>query len=234
MPYHVAARRTVRGIFALCLLLGVASRGASAQTLSNLGTAKGADTVQQSFSVAQPFITGTNSAGYTLTNVSLVLDVARPPAGGGGDDDGPTYGPLYVTIYSSSGSSVGSPLTDGLLTGSLAYGTSDVTLASASTLLLAPSTEYWIVASTNATASEYAWFEASNQSSSGDIGWSIPGGFDYSINKGATWSSSSSDELFSLNAQEVAAPEPQTWACLLLALGAVGLVKLARRRRAQS
>jgi hypothetical protein len=232
MSYHAVARRTALRIFAL---LGVITTGASAQTLSTIGNSKGAQTLEQSQWMAQPFVTGSNSAGYTLTSVSLVLDVAKLPASGGGDD-GPTGGPLYVSIYSSSGSGVGGPLTDGLLMGSLnpSSGNDTWTPASGSTVVLAPSTEYWLVATTSATATEYAWGIALNQETEGDIGWSIPGGYDVSNNQGGTWSATPNDTLFSLGAAEVtAAPEPQTWTCLLLALGALGFFKRVRRARSQ-
>jgi len=231
MSYHAVAPRTILRIIAL---LGVIATGASAQTLSTMGNSKGFQNVVQSEWLAQSFATGSNSAGYTLTSVSLVLAVAKLPASGGGGDDGPTGGPLFVSIYSSSGSGVGSPLTDGLLAGASnpSSGNDVWTPASGSTVVLAPSTEYWLVATTNATASEYAWGVALHQETEGDIGWSIPGGYDYSSNQGRTWSATSNDTLFSLGATEVtAAPEPQTWTCVLLALGAIGFFKLVRRDR---
>jgi hypothetical protein len=228
MTYHAVAKHTVVRIFAL---LGLITTGASAQTLSTIGTSKGFQSVEQSEWVAQPFVTGSNSAGYTLTSVSLVLNVAKQPAGGGGDDGGPTYGPLVVSIYSSSGSGVGTLLTAGQLGGASnpSTGTDVWTPTSGSTLLLAPSTEYWLVASTNATALEYVWGVAANQGS-GDIGWTIPGGYDLSSNQGATWSSTSNDTLFSVNAADITAPEPGTWKCLLAAFAFAGLFRFVRRR----
>lgn len=75
----------------------------------------------------------------------------------------------------------------------------------------------------------------------GGFGWSYAEGnkqvgtgsfaqYEYSVNKGATWTSFGGDNPFFLEVNTGGVPEPATWAMMILGFGLIGT--LARRRRA--
>ena len=194
---------------------------------------------------AQAFVTGSDASGYALTNVQLEINTEGTPAG-----------PMSVSIYTASEGSVGSLASNGVLSGNAFPSTGSTFYTdgiytwepeNGTTVFLAPSTEYWIVASADTTANlsseiYYEW-NLSGTTPTATGGWSAPTSWDASEDGGASWAlvtfPSGVPLSFSVSATDFsAAPEPSTWALLLGGLGLLafwrGHPRRAFRQRRES
>ncbi|MGB8369561.1 MAG: choice-of-anchor R domain-containing protein [Limisphaerales bacterium] len=202
-------------ILTLVLLLPLMAQAQGTLYVSNLGQApNGSVAVASDSWVAELFRTGTDSGGYDLNSVQLLMDAAlgSPNA-------------FTVLLYSNNsnfepGSSLGS------LTGSDPAGGGNFTYT-ASSITLLPSTFYWIVitSTTPLASGSYYWSLADTFNYSSSNGWGI-GSYDKSSD-GSSWVSNRSNPLqFAVDASTI--PEPST-----LALAGLGLACLSFWRRRQ-
>ena len=174
--------------------------------ISNLGQPTiGSGNVGNDSWLAQPFTTGTNSAGYALNSVQLLMNAASGTPGG-----------FTVSIYSSPGN--GAPGTSlGGLTGSdpAAGGPFSYT---ASGLTLSPSTYYFVLvtATTPIAGGAYKWSAADSFgriiTAPGDP-WTIPD-FYYSSANGLSWTFNPRQNIFQFAINATSVPEPGVSAVL--------------------
>jgi hypothetical protein len=177
--------------------------------LSNLGqTSAGSAVVGSDAWIAQDFRTGTNSGGYTLNSIQLLLGRASGTPSG-----------FSVSVYSSLGGSPGSNLgslggADPSAGGIFSYATSGMTLS--------PSTFYFVVltAATPAANGSYDWSFVNPSSYDSSDGWHMNHIY-YTSTDGSTWPVFSREHFFQLAVEATAVPEPSTSA--LVGLGLVGL-----------
>ncbi len=195
------------------LLLPLMAQAQDAIYLSNLGeSSTGSAAVASDTWLAQPFITGTNSRGYTLDSIQLLMDAA---SGNPSDFAVSLYKyPRLPTVF--LGSLIGSinPSTDGLFT------------YAASNLVLSPATGYCIVltAATPIANGYYNWSIANDTGYSSSDGWGFVGGY-LSSTSGSSWNYIGSDPVqFAVYATPI--PEPAMYA-----LAGLGLAALSFRRR---
>ena len=196
------------------LLLAPAAPAQGSIYISNLGqTPVGTGAVGNDSWIAQPFFTGTNSAGYALNSVQLLMDAALGSPNG-----------FTASIYSSPGN--GAP---GVELGSLSGSdpaAGGVFSYAASGLMLSPSTSYAIVltATTPIAQGVYQW-SAADSFGSGIIApgdpWIIPDVY-YSSADGSTWAFNPRGNIFQFAIDGTAVPEPGFSS--LLALGSLWLL----------
>jgi hypothetical protein len=192
--------------------------------LSNLGqTSAGSIAVGSDSWLAAMFRTGGNTGGYTLNSVQLAMTDATGGSNG-----------FIVMVYSfksSLGANVpGSSL--GTLTDSIDPATGGTyTYDSASSLILSPGTDYFIVITAGTTVANgaYEWSLSGINSYNPTGGWAVtaPDADVWKSNGGSSWNSlSGTNPQFAINA--TAAPEPGVIG--LFALG--GLLVAFQRRKA--
>ena len=130
--------------------------------VSNIGqtAATGAANVSTTQSSAQGFTTGTNSGGYTLDSVELAVT----PFDGTASD-------ITVSIYSESSGDPGTLVHTLTTPGSLSDPVTTFSAPSGATL--APSTTYYVVASTTNTLFLLSRTESTAEDTGGASGWSI-------------------------------------------------------------
>ena len=162
--------------------------------------------------MAQPFETGTNTSVYELSSVQLMMLVTGPSSGTN----------LQVSLYSNNGGEPGSDLE--LLSGSDPTSSGTCTYT-ASGVVLAPSTTYWLLVSSGLTQFGFPTFLAGASQTTNYLssdGWAL-GAPMYSTDL-ATW------QAASYGAAQIAirgtAPEPSPWA-----LAGLGLAIFLFRRR---
>ena len=135
--------------------------------VSNLGQTEQPGTQEslRDYDVAQPFTTGTNAAGYTLTSIELRLEV-------------PTSGttPTAPTVKLYSGSATGTEVAT--LTGPATLDAAvkkDYTFTPSSIVGLSSSTTYWVVAeNTNSTVTQRFYpTDSDAEDATSATGWSI-------------------------------------------------------------
>ncbi len=201
-------------IFTIVLIIGLLlPRMAQAQStlyVSNLGqTPTGSMFVGRDSWIAQIFFTGTNSSGYNLNSVQLLMNASSGSPSG-----------FNISIYSSLNptNNLGNlsgpdPLAGGLFT----YTASNITLS--------PSTDYYVVvtAETTVVQGDYDW-SAANNITVGNNGWIIGGIYKISTD-GSNWDYSRQFG-FQLGIYATAVPEPATYA-----LAGLGLAALSFWRR---
>jgi len=196
------------------LLLSQVAPGQGSIYISSLGqTPVGTGAVGNDSWIAQPFFTGTNSAGYALNSVQLLMDPALGSASG-----------FNASIYSSPGN--GAP---GIELGSLSGAdpaAGGVFSYAASGLMLSPRTSYCIVvtAATPIAQGAYQW-SAADSFGRGIIApgdpWIIPDAY-YSSADGSSWSFHARGNIFQFAIDGAAVPEPGFSS--LLALGGLWLL----------
>jgi len=113
--------------------------------------------------MAQPFITGTNPSVYVLNSIQLTMLVTGPSSGTN----------LQVSLFSNNGGMPGTSM--GMLSGSDPTTSGPVTYT-ASGIILAPMTPYWLLISSGLTQFGFPVFldgasQTTNYMSSG--GWSL-------------------------------------------------------------
>lgn len=169
--------------------------------VSNLGEpSTGSQAVGSDSWIAQGFFTGTNSDGYALNSVQLLMNAASGNPGG-----------FAVSLYSRLGN--GTPgISIGSLSGS-APAVGGLFTYAASGLTLPPHTAYFVVATslTPVAQGAYDWSAAtgSNGFVYGSEQWFIDDGFFGSAN-GLNWIEHSRQAVFRLGINAVSVPEPST------------------------
>ena len=196
------------------LLLAQVAQAQGTTYISNLGqTPVGSGAVGNDSWIAQQFFTGTNSAGYALNSVQLLMDAALGSASG-----------FNASIYSSPGN--GAP---GIELGNLSGSdpaAGGVFSYDASGLMLSPRTSYVIVltATTPMAQGAYEWSAADSFGrdtvAPGDP-WTIPDAY-YSSADGSSWTLHARGNIFQFAIDGAAVPEPRF--ASLLALGGLWLL----------
>ncbi len=182
--------------------------------LSNLGaTSVGSAAIGSDAWIAEHFVTGSNSGGYALNSIQLLMNQASGSPSG-----------FAVSIYSSLGVTPGSSL--GSLSGSdpAAGGVFDYT---ASDITLSPLTSYFIVltGATSAANGSYFWSVA-NTGSPNSISPSDPWVLDdiyYSSTDGSSWTVHVREGFFQAAVYATPVPEPETVALFGLGLTCLSL-----------
>jgi hypothetical protein len=164
--------------------------------------------------LAQGIETGTDSGGYVLNSVQLEMVAAT------GNPSG-----FIVSIYSALN---GDPSTDlGALNGSSNPSSAGLYTYTASSISLAPSTEYFIVATdaTPTTQGYYVWSDTLFDASYTSVNdWSIQENL--TSPNGSTWGGArNAGYQIEINATVI--PEPSTWAMFVTG----GIAILVGRRR---
>ena len=202
--------------------MAITIHGRAAVVLSNLNDtpalASSGYEVNSGQWLAEAFTTGSDSAAYDLDHISLLI----------GNGDNPSQ-PLAISIYTDSGGQPGAQVANGLLSGfnfPSNAGTYSYAPLPGSPVSLSASTNYWIVATSQAsTAGYYTWSYTDSANATATGTWTIPGTNSlYSTDQGAGWTSTAGRDQFSITANPI--PEPGTLA--LLCAGA--WVLLFRRR----
>lgn len=198
-------------VFIIGLLLPQFVRAQGTLYVSNLGQPTvGSMAIGRDSWIAQPFSTGTNSAGYSLYSVELLMGA------GSGNPAG-----FNVAIYSSLtpinnlGTLTGpGPSAGGLFT----YTTSGI--------VLSPSTSYFLVATATTPAAQgaYKWSAADSfgriYTTQGDP-WSIPDSYESSTD-GSSWTFNPRGNISQFAIYATPAPEPGVLS--LLGLGGLGFL----------
>jgi hypothetical protein len=183
--------------------------------VSNLGqTPNGSEAIGSDSWLAQVFSTGTNSGGYVLNSVQLLMGAASGSPSG-----------FSVSIYGSLNptNSLGNlsgpdPSAGGIFT------------YAASGLDLSPSTTYFVVvtAATPVAQGAYNW-SAGTQYTFGGNQWEIAATY-FSSSDGLTWTGHGRSDAFQMAIYATAVPEPSVAG--LLGLGGLGF--LWHRRKAKA
>jgi len=204
-------------LLAACMLLAQEVRAQGTLYLSNLGQgAFGVGTGNGGW-LAQGIETGTDSGGYVLNSVDLGMTTATGTPGG-----------IEVAIYSALN---GVPYQNlGTLNGSVNPSSAGVYEYDSSGIMLAPSTEYFVVAmdATTVSGGYYNWLanaEGASVTSLND--WSIQGNYG-SGNSGSTWAGI---RAYGLQTAIYATPVPEPSLWILGAIG-TGILVCVRMRRA--
>jgi hypothetical protein len=170
---------------------------------------------------AQAFVTGPNFI-YDLTSVDINAEGTGQPQ-------------FQLSLYTNMGGSPGAIL--GPLTGTNP-GIQQVYAYTTPGIVLAPSTQYWIVAQGPPTSADFSWAVNFGTGYTATNGWTIPvNSQDFSTTNGATWGAPEPgvNFLFDVNASAIAAvPEPSTLADIVVALAGWISLEVSRRRRRQT
>ena len=156
--------------------------------------------------------TGSNSGGYILNSVQLLVDAASgTPAG------------FSVSLFNSDGANPGSSL--GSLSGSTDPSSAGVFTYTASGLELSAATEYWIVvaATTSLSSGAYHWCSAPTAGFDSTDDWGLFAG-KLSSNDGLGWDVSRNIFQFAVYATVV--PEPPPFVLTGLGLAALTFWRL--------
>jgi hypothetical protein len=182
--------------------------------VSNLGqTPTGNAAVASDAWLAGLFQTGTDSGGYTLNSIQLLMDTASESPNG-----------FTVSLYSFNNGNFEPGSSLGSLAGSTDPSAGGIFTYTASNLTLSPSTDYFIVltAATPLASGSYYWSAANTSSYDSSDSWILEGGYD-SSSDGSSWFLHRTNPLqFAVYATPT--PEPSE-----LALGALGTLFLGFR-----
>jgi hypothetical protein len=211
--------RNIIVIFAIVLLSPMYLQAQEIVYLSNLGQATSSSNLVGSDSwLASGFDTGANAGGYSLDSIQLAMANANGNPGG-----------FTVMLYSAGGIGGAFPaISLGTLSGPANPSTAGIyTYSPASSLILSPSTSYFIML-TAGTAVANGAYEWSNTgvypiSYAPEDGWSAPIGstfaYNYRSSNGSSWNISDvipGAPEFAITAEVV--PEPSPSRLLLLGL----------------
>jgi hypothetical protein len=209
------------------LLLPLMAQAQGTLEVSNLDQASiGSMGIGSDSWIAQTFVTGTNSEGYVLNSVQLLMDDSSlSPVGFSVSIYSKTGDPHSMTLPGDSPeSSLGSlsgpdPAAGGVFT----YNASDITLS--------PSTVYFVVvtAATPIAQGAYAW-SAANAYTDTDDHWIIDDSYFGSAN-GSSWTFVGRQDVFQLGIYATAVPEPATLALLFLGGGALVLFRFGNMKQ---
>jgi hypothetical protein len=119
------------GILASCLIFSVSAASASVVYISNLATSEEGEYYTGNH--AQAFTTGPNTDGYLLNTIGLNAEISNGAGGGN----------FYVSICADSGGAPGVQIAP--LSGPTPYLWGAYTYTPSSSVILAKSTQYWIV-----------------------------------------------------------------------------------------
>jgi hypothetical protein len=197
------------------LFLPIMAQAQGTLYFSSLGqTPTGSAAIGSDSWIAQGFGTGTNTGGYILNSVQLLMD------GASGGPNG-----FAISIYTKSGNSPQNNL--GNLVGSDPL-TGGVYSYTASGITLSPSTAYYILvtSATPVAQGSYNWSSA-NVLAPLNNGWA-GGLYDYSTD-GATWNYFR-DQFFQFAIYATPIPEPAT--CALFGLGSLAFLWHRRKSKA--
>lgn len=196
------------------LLLAQVAQAQDTTYISNVGQAPvGSGAVGNDSWMAQQFFTGTNSAGYALNAVQLLMDPALGSASG-----------FNASIYSSPGN--GAPGVELASLSGSDPAAGGIFSYAASGLMLSPRTSYAIVltATTPIAQGAYQWSAADSYGrgiiAPGDP-WMIPDVY-YSSADGSSWTFHGRGNIFQFAIDGAAVPEPGFSS--LLALGGLWLL----------
>jgi hypothetical protein len=182
--------------------------------VSNLGqTQTGSAPIASDAWIAQLIVTGTNSGGYVLNSVQLLMD---PGSGAPGGFTVSIYSNLSGVPNNSLGNFVG---TDPAAGGVLTY--------AASGLALSPHTPYFIVltASTPEAQGAYDWSATSFTETTGNELWTIVDTYS-SSSDGTSWTAHVRNNVFQMALYATPTPEPG-----VVGLVAFGALFLGLRRK---
>jgi hypothetical protein len=182
--------------------------------VSNLGqTPTGSAAIGSDSWIAQSIITGTDSSGYTLNSIQLLMDAASGSPSG-----------FNVSIYSSAG---GTPQNNlGNLVGS-DPSAGGIFTYTASGLALSDSTIYYVVVTSATLVAQGAYIWSMASLSDGNDQWQIDDLY-YSSANGSSWAVGARGDAFQLAVYATPVPEPR-----LYALAGLGLACLSFWRRKQ-
>ena len=204
---------------AMIVILNVAVGGWAApgptNYVSNLDGSNSGGYGISTWSYAESFVTGTNTSGYALNSVSVVMGGRANNAAG-----------FSLSLFSDSGGRPGANLES-------LFGNNNPTAGlftyTSSGLALAPSNTYWIVESATTSGYDmYTWCFTYRSSAYTSIeGWSIDTAGYCEAYRNQSWNdwavmSSSLNGLMQFSVTATAVPEPATIA--LVALGAVVII----------
>jgi hypothetical protein len=205
--------RTMNLLLLACVyaLIGVESKAAT--VVSNLGSEAASYELSLSpiFSWGVEFITDNRS--YVLNSVTLdIYDVWEA-------------GPLSVQIYNNLNGNPGDLLNNGSLSGISPVGPGDVTYNSTATLLLTPSTSYFLVIRSGGVMA----LPCALHSATGT--WEVPQLVDENyVTIGWEGLSAGSVPMFAIDASPITIPEPSVMALWTTAMAILG-VRWVRSRR---
>jgi hypothetical protein len=187
--------------------------------VSNLGqTQTGSSPIASDAWIAQLIITGTNSGGYVLNSVQLLMD---PSSGSPGGFTVSIYSSLSGVPNNSLGAFSGAdPVAGGILT------------YTSSGYALSPDTPYFIVltASTPAAEGAYDWSANNLREITGNDMWQIIDTY-WSSSDGASWTDHIRSNAFQLALYATPAPEPGALGLLALGGMVIGLKRWNEKKR---
>jgi hypothetical protein len=193
--------------------------------VSNLGQpSTGNAAVASDAWLAALFQTGTNSAGYVLNSIQLLMTAASGSPNG-----------FSVSLYSFNVNS-GPENRLGSLSGAANPSAGGLFTYTTSSLTLSPSSNYWVVltAATPVANGSYYWSGANSGVYSSSGGWFLSGGSFFSTDGlSSHWSGSRTGPgPFQLAINATAIPEPSS--LVLFGLGGMYLALVAKRRTRQN
>ncbi len=199
---------------AIGLLLPLMAQAQGTLYVSNLGqTPTGSASIGSDAWIAQSIITGTDSSGYILNSIQLLMNTA---SGNPSGFNVSLYSSLSGEPYNNLGNLVGSdPSVGGIFT------------YTANGLTLSPSTDYFIVltAATPVAEGAYDWSAANSFTESNQ--WQLNDAY-FSSPDGSGWTGHARGDVFQLAINATVVPEPAT-----LTLAGLGLACLSFWRRGQ-
>jgi len=218
-------KRTIIFAVVLAAEVFIAQIGQAQGTLymSNLAQpAAGGGTVASDEWLAAIFDTGTNSGGYDLNSVQLLMNAASGSPSN-----------FVASLYSVNGSISGTSFLGsylGSISGSTNPSAAGVYTYTASGIAVSPSTQYFLVltATTPLSGGSYNWSYAGNPSFSSSDNWSFPGINFVSSNGGSNWGRDFSSFQFAIYATAV--PEPSIISIFMLGSGVLIYVRRVFRR----
>ena len=205
MKKHLQGTVMLVILFSVCSMMAQGTMYVS--LLSNLPQA--ASQVGSDSWNAVDFRTGTNSSGYSLNSIQVLM----------GNSSGNPSG-IIVSLYNLTGNVPGTPIS--ILTGSEPTAAGNYSYT-ASSISLQPVTRYFVVMTsvTPVSTGAYNWI-AGDGGGSATEGW-IAGISFRSSSDGINWNATRHPFLFAVNATAI--PEPATTSLIIIGLAVCGLYR---------